>query len=316
MTHVYELSSSGALRSVDSAGAPPGKPPSGVVRWVRIVGSPQDLRAWLTAAGLPDASIAELHDDESGSRVVVENRTVIAVLPVVGQEDRPAPRFRAVCTPATLVTAEEEALPAIDVVVTEWCAAPPARTLPELFVDVLEAAVSNGGEQYLALRRTFDEVAEAVETHPLDVPAVALLAMKRRVAQLWTAWEGQSYCLIEIKRRRSHVSQSDGARERLADLVSDADRALKLLAHVEGRVRDLRLYHMHCLNESTNRRLNVLAVLSAIYMPPTLIAGIYGMNLERIPMTQLPHGYLIVMSMMAVVVLGQWWYFRRRGWFT
>ena len=84
---------------------------------------------------------------------------------------------------------------------------------------------------------------------------------------------------------------------------------------MEGRVRDLRLYHMHCLNESTNRRLNVLAVLSAIYMPPTLIAGIYGMNLERMPMTQLPYGYLIVFSMMAVVVLGQLWYFRRLGWF-
>ena len=68
--------------------------------------------------------------------------------------------------------------------------------------------------------------------------------MKHRVTQLSAAWEGQSYCLIEIKRRRSHVSQSDGARERLADLVSDADRALKLLVHVEGRVRDLRLYHI------------------------------------------------------------------------
>ena len=33
------------------------------------------------------------------------------------------------------------------------------------------------------------------------------------------------------------------------------------------------------------------------------------------PMAQLPHGYLIVMSMMAVVVLGQLSHFRRRGWF-
>ena len=315
MTYVYELSSSGTLRSVGSAVTPPREPASGVVQWARIVGSPQDLRAGLMALGLPDASIEDVHDDETGSRVVVENRTVIAVLPIVGQEDRPAPRFRVVCTPTTLVTAEAEALPAIDTIVTEWCTAPPAQTLPELFVDVLEAVVSNGGEQYLALRRTLDEVAEAVELHPLDVPAAALLAMKRRVAQLWTAWEGQSYCVIEIKRRRSHVSQSDGARERLADLVSDADRALKLLVHVEGRVRDLRLYHMHTLHESANRRLNVLAVLSAIYLPATLIAGIYGMNLDM-PMAKLPHGYLIVMSMMAVVVLGQLWYFRRRGWFT
>ena len=194
MTHLYELSSSGSLRSVDSVVAPPGEPASGVVQWTRIVGSPQDLRAGLVTLGLPDASIEEVHDD--GSRVVVENRTVIAVLPMVGHEDRPGPRFRVVCTPTTLVTAEEEALPAIDTVVTEWCTAPPAQTLPELFVDLLEAVVSNGGERYLALRRTLDELADAVEDHPLDVPAAALLAVKRRVAQLSAAWEGQSYCVM------------------------------------------------------------------------------------------------------------------------
>ena len=67
MTHVYELSSSGTLRSLGSAEAPPREPASGAVHWTRIVGSPQDLRAGLMALGLTDASIAEVHDDETGA---------------------------------------------------------------------------------------------------------------------------------------------------------------------------------------------------------------------------------------------------------
>ena len=59
----------------------------------------------------------------------------------------------------------------------------------------------------------------------------------------------------------------------------------------------------------------MLAILSAICLPAALIAGICGMNFERIPITRLPYGYFVVMSIMLLVVLGQLWYFYRRGWF-
>ena len=39
------------------------------------------------------------------------------------------------------------------------------------------------------------------------------------------------------------------------------------------------------------------------------------MNFEHIPITRLPHGYFVVLSIMLLVVLGQLWYFYRRGWF-
>ena len=84
---------------------------------------------------------------------------------------------------------------------------------------------------------------------------------------------------------------------------------------MESRLRDLRQHQQQFLQESTNRRLNMLAILSSIYMPATLIAGIYGMNFDHIPITTLSHGYFVVMGFMAIVVLGHFWYFYRRGWF-
>ena len=55
-------------------------------------------------------------------------------------------------------------------------------------------------------------------------------------------------------------------------------------------------------------------MLSAIYLPATLIAGIYGMNFDTIPITKVPYGYTIVLCIMAVVVVGQLGYFWWRGW--
>jgi magnesium transporter len=120
---------------------------------------------------------------------------------------------------------------------------------------------------------------------------------------------------MELQRYGSFLAPSGGSSELLRDLISHADRGLKLLAQMESRLRDLRQHLQQCLQESTNRRLNMLAILSAIYMPATLIAGIYGMNFEHIPITQLPYGYFIVLLIMAALVLGQLWFFYRRGWF-
>ena len=143
----------------------------------------------------------------------------------------------------------------------------------------------------------------------------ALLAMRRQVGQLAMLWEDQSYGFIEIQRHHTLIGAADTSRELLHDLVSDADRGLKRLAQMESRLRDLRQHQLQCLQESTNRRLNMLAILSAMYLAPTLIAGIYGMNVQGIPVTKLSHGYLVVMIFMATVVLGHFWFFYRRGWF-
>ena len=71
---------------------------------------------------------------------------------------------------------------------------------------------------------------------------------------------------------------------------------------MEERIRDLRQSSLNYLQESTNRRLNILAVLSAIYLPSTLIAGIYGMNFDNIPITKVPYGYFIVLVLMIGLV--------------
>ena len=64
--------------------------------------------------------------------------------------------------------------------------------------------------------------------------------------------------------------------------------------------------------ELANRRLGTLTVLSAIFMPLTLIAGIYGMNFEAMPELRWRYGYPAALGAMALVAAGLGWYFRTR----
>jgi magnesium transporter len=64
----------------------------------------------------------------------------------------------------------------------------------------------------------------------------------------------------------------------------------------------------------TSQIMNVLTVVSAIMLPLTLIAGIYGMNFEYIPELKLPWGYFGVLGVMATIGLGLVTTFWRLGW--
>jgi magnesium transporter len=66
----------------------------------------------------------------------------------------------------------------------------------------------------------------------------------------------------------------------------------------------------------TNDIMKVLTVFSAIMLPLTLIAGIYGMNFEHMPELHWLHGYPFALGLMAATaaVMGLW--FWKKGWVT
>ena len=65
----------------------------------------------------------------------------------------------------------------------------------------------------------------------------------------------------------------------------------------------------------TNEIMKVLTVFSAIMLPLTLIAGIYGMNFEHMPELHWRFGYLFALVLMAVSAVGPFLWMRKRGWF-
>lgn len=85
-------------------------------------------------------------------------------------------------------------------------------------------------------------------------------------------------------------------------------------------------YDMHSLDSASNffytaqsHRMNevmkILTILSAIFMPITFIAGIYGMNFQHMPELEYQNGYFLALGLMLVIVAGMVVYFKRKRWF-
>jgi magnesium transporter len=63
-----------------------------------------------------------------------------------------------------------------------------------------------------------------------------------------------------------------------------------------------------------NDILKFFSVMSAIFLPPTLVGSIYGMNFERIPELKLSYGYPLALGMMIVAAVLPYLFFRWKRW--
>ncbi len=64
-----------------------------------------------------------------------------------------------------------------------------------------------------------------------------------------------------------------------------------------------------------NQVMKTLTIITSVFAPLTLIAGIYGMNFERMPELTWRYGYLFALVLMLLVALVQAYLLWRRGWF-
>ena len=74
--------------------------------------------------------------------------------------------------------------------------------------------------------------------------------------------------------------------------------------------------------EAEDRRLSVrmnrimfrFGIITGIFLPMSFLAGLLGINVGGIPLSNSPYGFLVACLLMALVALGQWWLFRRLRW--
>lgn len=63
-----------------------------------------------------------------------------------------------------------------------------------------------------------------------------------------------------------------------------------------------------------NQQMRVLTVITIIFMPLTVITGIYGMNFDNMPELHWHYGYFMVLGMMLCIIIGLLIFFSRRKW--
>ncbi|MES2075037.1 MAG: magnesium/cobalt transporter CorA [Pseudomonadota bacterium] len=69
------------------------------------------------------------------------------------------------------------------------------------------------------------------------------------------------------------------------------------------------------ININQNKIIKIFSVASVAFLPPTLIASIYGMNFKGwFPELEWTLGYPFALALMVTSAIAPFWYFRRRGW--
>jgi magnesium transporter len=98
------------------------------------------------------------------------------------------------------------------------------------------------------------------------------------------------------------------------DVFDHLQRVSDLAENYRELVSGLLDIQFNVVSNRTNEIVRVLTIFSAIILPLSLIAGIYGMNFENMPELHTKNGYFITIGLMIVVTIILLFYFWRKGW--
>ena len=100
--------------------------------------------------------------------------------------------------------------------------------------------------------------------------------------------------------------------------IRDAyDHMLQLVESLEASrdmVWGMMDVHLSFQSNRLNQQMRLLTVITVIFMPLTLLTGIYGMNFENMPELHWRYGYFVLLGIMASIIVALLVFFNRRKW--
>jgi magnesium transporter len=100
----------------------------------------------------------------------------------------------------------------------------------------------------------------------------------------------------------------------LRDLHDHVNQVMETIDSYRELIPGLLDVYLSTASNRMNSVMKTLTIFSAIFMPLTFIAGIYGMNFDNMPELHTRTGYFWTLGAMAAIGLSMVVYFRRRGW--
>lgn len=311
------LEPGGGLRPEDEATTVAGWRAGAGPYWIDIGGGqPGAVTAWLAALGLDPGLLDLLQLGDGETRILPFADCVYAAYPVPSDKQARKPaHFGLLCLDRLVITLHDrsdessrlEDAPVTRLKLREATTAGVVCALALVHASRLRRHV-------MALRGEGDGLADRMYSDPWAVTMEEILEMKRGVLTLGGVVDEQ-LAVLEVLKTSNQAALPLG---RLADtfqvaieLTRATDRDIDRL---DRRASDLQDRQESAQQERTNRRLGVLTVISAIFMPLTLVAGIYGMNFDVMPELHYKYSYPIALGGMALLAGGLFWYFRSRWW--
>jgi magnesium transporter len=194
----------------------------------------------------------------------------------------------------------------------------PPSSPGDLMLRLLNAMV----DQYLDLRQPLTNQIDRWQRALLDPRSpfrdwVALLDARIELRKLDHLCEGQRDAMQEL--RDYIVDTQDGSNRgtdlmlvRVNDVMEHITRVLNHAQRLEATIESAVQIHFSAMAHRTSEIMRTLTVITALFMPLTLITGIFGMNFAQMPLLQNGYGFWITMGMMGALVVVLLLLFRRK----
>lgn len=97
-----------------------------------------------------------------------------------------------------------------------------------------------------------------------------------------------------------------------------AGRSERLYDHAQmlrEYLKQLREVYQQQLDIKQNKSMSILTVITAIFLPLTLVAGWYGMNFANMPELKFRYSYIVVICICITIIAGEIIFFKKKKWF-
>lgn len=201
-----------------------------------------------------------------------------------------------------------------------------ARGVPANPADLMLRIVSQMVDGYLALRRELSQQLDHWQAELLNPKTRfnnwnALLSARLSLHHLDEICEDQRAAIQDwieaLKSWPDHDEllnkhQRDLLHVRSRDVLEHIERVLHHVQRLEQNAETTVQMHFNAQSHRTNEIMRTLTVLTAIFLPLNLIAGIFGMNFDFIPLLHMSHGFWWAMVSMGLTAAGLVVFFWRK----
>lgn len=182
-----------------------------------------------------------------------------------------------------------------------------------IFHAIIDAVVDNYNTTMDIFEYELDQIEEEVLGSFDDDSLKSIFALGRDIVELKRIVRPQREVVNQLSRRRFDLVSTD-----LTAYFSDIHDHLVQVneladAHREIVNSSLVVYYSS-ISTKTNQIIKVLTLLTAIFIPPTFLVGLWGMNFVNMPELDTKFGYFASLGVIAVIMVGMALFFKKKKW--
>jgi len=256
-----------------------------------------------------------IHQAQSSSHVATYQDALLVRMPIAVSE-KVSVGLTIVIFGRTIITIRQDDIPVLDSAIA-WLRTTSIQT-PDpamLLFEIIDKIVDEDTSAALTIRRRVDDLEQQlVETDAgsnLDVVSDC----RRDAVSLEAVMEDQRSCLGGLQTSSMDTLRDSEFQAYLRDSISHLDHNIRVAGRAEDRLDALQQHSFLKLQDRQNNRLQLLTIVSAVFLPLTLITGIYGMNFRHMPELSWRFGYGLVLLFMLAIATVLLYLLYRRGWF-